>query len=111
MKQDNKLTKKALADIAALNITEKDILLVCPVDLSFEGKYIAGYAFLTDTKLGITTRAITEKHVEIFRGVKFQDDLTDEEFQDYETKLYDLKNLNKIHLEHYIGTNVLHIQL
>lgn len=107
MKQDNKLTKKALADIAALNITEKDILLVCPVDLSFEGKYIAGYAFLTDTKLGITTREITEKHVEIFRGVKFQDDLTDEEFQDYETKLYDLKNLNKIHLEHYIGTNVL----
>lgn len=107
MKQDNKLTRKALADIEALNITEKDILLVCPVDLSFEGKYIAGYAFLTDKKLGITTREITEKHVEIFRGVKYQEDLTDEEFQDYETKLYDLNNLKSIHLEHYIGTNVL----
>ena len=107
MKQDNKLTRKALADIEALNITEKDILLVCPVDLSFEGKYIAGYAFLTDKKLGITTREITEKHVEIFRGVKYQEDLTDEEFQDYETKLYDLNDLKSIHLEHYIGTNVL----
>lgn len=107
MKQDNKLTRKTLADIEALNITEKDILLVCPVDLSFEGKYIAGYAFLTDKKLGITTREITEKHVEIFRGVKYQEDLTDEEFQDYETKLYDLNDLKSIHLEHYIGTNVL----
>ena len=107
MKQDYKLTKKALADIATSQVTEKDILLVCPVDLSFEGKYLAGYAFLTGDRLGICTREISENHVEVFRGVKYQEDLTDEEFRDYETKMYDLDKLKSIHLEHYIGTNVL----
>ena len=107
MKQDYKLTKKALSAIATYNVHEKDILLVCPVDLSFEGKYIAGYAFLTKKRLGICTREVSEKYVEIFRGAKYQDDLSDEEFFEYETKMYYLDKLNSVHLEHYIGTNVL----
>ena len=108
MKQENKMTKRVLGQLKTYNIKEDDILLHSPIDLSFEGEYIRGYAFITKDKLGICTMTLPKDSIKYFKGVKRDDDLSDEEFRDYDVKLYDIKGIEHIRLDSYIGTNVLY---
>ena len=108
MKQENKMTGRLLSQLKAYDIEEKDILLHSPIDLSFDGKYIRGYAFITHDRLGICTMDLPETGIKYFRNAGKDDDLTDEEFRDYDIKLYDINKLEHIRLESYIGTNILY---
>ncbi len=107
-KQELKITSKALSSIKAFDIDEKDIKLFSPIDLSFEGNYIKGYIFLTEDKLGVCTMELPADYVVFFNGIKAdkKEAFRDEEPGEYETVLYDKDKLQHIHLDHYIGTNV-----
>lgn len=102
------MTKRVLGQLKTYNIEEADILLHSPIDLSFDGDYIRGYAFVTKDKLGICTMSLPADNVKYFKGVKRDDDLSDEEFRDYDIRFYDIDKLAHIHLDSYIGTNVLY---
>ena len=53
--KENKLTKKALKQLAEYDIKESDVLSVCPLDLSFGSNYLTGYIFLTKKNVGLCT--------------------------------------------------------
>ena len=67
MKQENKMTKRVLGQLKTYNIKEDDILLHSPIDLSFEGEYIRGYAFITKDKLGICTMTLPKDSIKYFK--------------------------------------------
>ena len=111
------MTSKALSSIGAFDIHEKDIILYSSIDLSSEGdsegKYIKGYVFLTEKKLGICTMELPDDYIMYFSGVKTdlkrdtkKYEFRDEEPGEYSVKLYDLDKLQHVHLDHYIGTNI-----
>lgn len=115
MKQDSKISKKALDSLRGYNIEEKDILLFSPIDLSYEGKYIMGYIFLTKDYLGKCEMKLPEDYINIFNGIKISDtkkrgrldyNINDEPGE-YEVTLYELRELLHIRLDHFIGTNLL----
>lgn len=107
-KQELKITSKALRSIKAFGIDEKDIKFFSPIDLSFDGDYIKGYVFLTEEKLGVCTMELPDDYVVFFNGIKAdkKEAFRDEEPGEYEVVLYDKDKLLHIHLDHYIGTNV-----
>lgn len=108
-KEVSKMTSKAFSSIEAFDIHEKDILLYCPIDLSFDGTssggYIKGYVFLTDKKLGVCTMELPTDYVVSFSGIK--DVVSVEELGEYEVTLYDLDKMAHVRLDHYIGTNII----
>ncbi|SNU07950.1 ATP-binding cassette, subfamily B [Lachnospiraceae bacterium] len=101
-----KMTKDALEQMKAYDIKEKDILLLSPIDLSFEGEYIKGYIFLTSNRVGVCTMALPDNYIYCFKGIKTGEDLQIES-QDYTVTLYDISKLEHIRLDQYIGTNEL----
>ncbi|SEV88593.1 ATP-binding cassette, subfamily B [Ruminococcaceae bacterium KH2T8] len=102
-----KLTTKALNRLQDLNISENDILLSSPIDLSFDGNYIKGYIAVTKDKLGVLTMTLPAGTINYFRGADRDDDLVDEEPGDYEIAVYELDKLAHIRLDSFIGSNVL----
>ncbi len=102
-----KLTTKALNRLQDLNISENDILLSSPIDLSFDGNYIKGYIAVTKDKLGVLTMTLPAGTINYFRGADRDDDLIDEEPGDYEIAVYELDKLAHIRLDSFIGSNVL----
>ena len=102
-----KLTTKALNRLQDLNISENDILLSSPIDLSFDGNYIKGYIAVTKDKLGVLTMTLPAGTINYFRGADRGDDLIDEEPGDYEIAVYELDKLAHIRLDSFIGSNVL----
>ena len=102
------MTSKALSSIWAFDIRKKDILAFSPIDLSFDGSsgggYIKGYIFLTKKKLGVCTMELPSDYVVTFNGIK--DGLNMDEPGEYEITFYDLEKLAHVHLDHYIGTNI-----
>jgi ABC-type multidrug transport system, ATPase and permease components len=107
-KEVSKMTSKALSSIEAFDIHEKDILLYSPIDLSFDttasGGYIKGYVFFTDKQLGVLTMELPSDYVVTFNGIK--DGINVDEPGEYECTLYDMSDIAHIHLDHYIGTNI-----
>ena len=102
--KENKLTKKALKQLAEYDIKESDVLSVCPLDLSFGSNYLTGYIFLTKKNVGLCTIETPLEYIHYFRGAKIQDTASDEELGDYEIKLYDIEKLAHIHLERGVGS-------
>ena len=105
-KNSDKINKYVLDRLKENGIKSEDILLACPVDLSDQGEYITGYAFLTEDRIGTCTGRLPDGYVQYFKGVKYQD-LPDEDIRDYEVNVYEISMLSHIHLEHFIGTNIL----
>ena len=108
MKEETKLTKRALESLKAYHIEEKDILLSSPIDLSFEGRYINGYIVLTKDRIFVCTMELPEKSVTVFRSVKdvaIGYEFPEEAIYEYDVTEYELKELEHIHIERYIGTN------
>ena len=58
--KDNKLTPNIINKIKNYKISEKDVLSVCPVDISAEGEYILGYVYLTKQYLGVCESKVPE---------------------------------------------------
>ncbi len=105
--KENKLTKNILKTLSEYKINEKDILSVCPADLSFDGEYILGYVFLTDKYIGVCKSDIPTGYVHFFRGTKVHKKIEAEDLADYEVKLFDLQKLEHIHTERMIGAVLL----
>ena len=113
MKTETKLSKNALESLKAYHIEEKDVLLNSPIDLSFEGRYINGYIVLTKDRVFVCTMELPEKSVTVFRSVKdvaIGYEFPEEAIYEYDVTEYELKELEHIHIERYIGTNDLFAQ-
>ena len=102
--KDNKLTPNIISKIKNYRISEKDVLSVCPADISANGEYILGYVFLTKEYLGVCESKVPSNYTHYFRGTKVHTDKEDDEFAEYEVKLFDLKKIEHVHVERAIGT-------
>lgn len=110
MKDETKLTKRALESLKAYHIEEKDILLSSPVDLSFEGYYINGFVVLTKDRLFVCTVELPEDKVTVFKSVKDATigyELPTEAVLEYEVTEYDLKKLAHVRIDGYVCSNEL----
>ncbi len=105
--KDNKLSKNILKMLSEKKIEEKDILSVCPIDLSFEGEYILGYVFLTDTNLGVLKSDVPEGYKHFFRGTKVHKKIEEEDLAEYEVTLFELSKMKHLHTERLIGAVLL----
>ena len=104
--KENKLSNKALKQLKEFNITEADVLAVCPVDLSLGSDYLSGYMFLTGSYVGLATIETPADYLHYFRGIKNQPPFTDEDLGDYEVKMYELTKLAHVHLDRGVGSIV-----
>ena len=102
--KDNKLTPNIINKIKNYKISEKDVLSVCPVDISAEGEYILGYVFLTKQYLGVCESKVPENYTHYFRGTKVHTKKEEEDFAEYEIKLFDLSKIEHVNVERAIGT-------
>lgn len=93
--------------LAAEQITEQDILAYSPVDLSFDCEYVYGYLFMTAAHLGIVMSAPIDSHVIYMKGTQKKDDISYEETATYTYRLFDLKQVQKLHREHMVATNLI----
>ena len=88
-------------------VEREGILLESPVDLSFDGEYISGYIFMTKDRVGVMRTALPKDYVYYFRGVEKDADEPQDEFGIYDIKFFDIDKLKHIHIEHFIGTNIM----
>ena len=107
MKQDSKISKQALMQLKDYGVEREGILLESPVDLSFDGEYISGYIFMTKERVGVMRTALPKDYVYYFRGVEKDADEPQDEFGIYDIKFFDIDKLKHIHIEHFIGTNIM----
>ena len=105
--KENKLTKNIIKQISEYRINEKDILSVCPTDLSFEGEYILGYVFLTDKYIGVCKSDIPTGYTHFFRGTKVHKKVEEEDLAEYEVTLFDLAKTEHLRIERMIGAVLL----
>ena len=105
--KENKLTKNIIKQISEYGISEKDILSVCPADLSFEGEYILGYVFLTDKYIGVCKSDIPTGYTHFFRGTKVHKKVEEEDLAEYEVTLFDLAKTEHLRIERMIGAVLL----
>ena len=103
---ESKLTSKVLTTLKDHDIDEKDILLVSPADLSFDGNYIKGYVIVTREKTAVLTMELPSSAVQIFNGAD-KGELTSDEPGEYDVALYDNGKISRLSLDPYIGSNVL----
>ena len=103
--KENKLPSRVLALLKPQGIGKKDILDVCPVDLSFSCEYISGYLFLTKDVLGVAVSEPIGNRVRYFRGTKTKDMDYTEDTLEYACKLYPLAETGKMEIERLIATN------
>ena len=104
--KDNQLPSRVLQQLKREGIGKKDILDVCPTDLSFGGEYISGYLFLTGEMLGIVTSEPIGNRVRYFRGTKTKDMDYGEDTLEYACRLLPLSETAHMKIERQIATNV-----
>lgn len=103
--KENKLPSRVLTLLKPQGIGKKDILDVCPVDLSFSCEYISGYLFLTKDTLGVVTSEPIGSRVRYFRGTKTKDMDYTEDTLEYACKLFPLAEAGKMEIERQVATN------
>ena len=88
-------------------ITDKDILIHSPIDLSIEGNYIKGHVVVTNDKVAVLTMELPANTVHLFRNADTGNGLIDDEPGEYDVEIYDIDKLAHIRLDVYVGSNVL----
>ncbi|MCQ2505029.1 MAG: ABC transporter ATP-binding protein/permease [Saccharofermentans sp.] len=104
---DLTLTQKALRTLKDSHIGENDIILVSPVDLSSDGKYIKGYLAVTSDKVAVLSMELPDSTVHLFRNSRPGDEYIDEEPGEYEVSVYELKDTAHYRIDSFVGSNVL----
>ncbi len=92
------------------NVSEEEILLASPIDLSDDGRYISGYVFVLKDKVGVSTRELPKEYVYYFKGTEKYMQPGDDRYAeegDFTTVYYDIDKLEHIHVDTYIGANEL----
>lgn len=102
----NQLPDRVFELLKPQGIGKKDILDVCPTDLSFESEYISGYLFLTAEMLGIVTSDPIGGRVRYFRGTKTKDMDYGEDTLTYRCRLIPLEETAHMRLVRQVATNV-----
>ena len=105
--KDSRLTKKVLDKLKDQKITDKDILIHSPIDLSFDGNYIKGCVVVTNDKVAVLTMELPTDTVHLFRNADTGNGLIDDEPGEYDVEIYDIDKLAHIRLDVYVGSNVL----
>lgn len=103
--KENQLPSRVLAMLKLQGIGKKDILDVCPMDLSFSCEYISGYLFLTKDTLGIVTSEPIGDRVRYFRGTKTKDMDYSEDTLEYAYKLLPFSDTGDMEIERQVATN------
>lgn len=103
--KENQLPGRVLKLIKPHGIGKKDILDVCPMDLSFDCEYISGYLFLTNKVLGIVTSEPIGKRVRYFRGTKTKDMEYGEDTLEYAFRYILLEETAHMKIERQVATN------
>ena len=102
----NQLPDRVFELLKPQGIGKKDILDVCPTDLSFESEYISGYLFLTAEMLGIVTSDPIGGRVRYFRGTKTKDMDYGEDTLTYRCRLIPLEETAHMRLVRQVATNL-----
>lgn len=105
--QDSRLTKKVLDKFKDFHISDKEVLIHSPIDLSHDGNYIKGFIIVTNDKVGVLTMELPKETIHLFRNANIGDDLIEDEPGEYEVKIYDIDKLAHIRLDVYVGSNIL----
>lgn len=105
--QDSRLTKKVLDKLKDIHISDKEVLIHSPIDLSHDGNYIKGFIIVTNDKVGVLTMELPKETIHLFRNANIGDDLIEDEPGEYEVKIYDIDKLAHIRLDVYVGSNIL----
>lgn len=105
--QDSRLTKKVLDKLKDFHISDKEVLIHSPIDLSHDGNYIKGFIIVTNDKVGVLTMELPNETIHLFRNANIGDDLIEDEPGEYEVKIYDIDKLAHIRLDVYVGSNIL----
>lgn len=105
--QDSRLTKKVLDKLKDFHISDKEVLIHSPIDLSHDGNYIKGFIIVTNDKVGVLTMELPKETIHLFRNANIGDDLIEDEPGEYEVKIYDIDKLAHIRLDVYVGSNIL----
>lgn len=105
--QDSRLTKKVLDKLKDFHISDKEVLIQSPIDLSHDGNYIKGFIIVTNDKVGVLTMELPKETIHLFRNANIGDDLIEDEPGEYEVKIYDIDKLAHIRLDVYVGSNIL----
>lgn len=106
----NQLPDRVLVMLRDYGIEKKDILDVCPVDLSFDSEYISGYLFLTVSVLGVVTSEPIGNRTRYFRGTKTQDMIYGEDTLEYAFRLLPLEETAHMRVERQIATNLVTVE-
>lgn len=106
----NQLPSRVLAKLRPLGIEEKDLLDVCPTDLSFYSEYISGYLFLTADILGVVTSEPIGNRTRYFRGTKSQDMEYGEDTLEYEIRLLPVEETAHMRVERQLATNLVTVE-
>lgn len=105
----NQLPSRVMSLLRPKGIEKSDILDVCPVDLSFDCKYISGYLFLTAGELGIVTSEPIGSRTRYFRGTRTQDMQYGEDTLEYEIQMLPLTETAHMRVERQLATNLVTI--
>lgn len=103
------LPKNVLKALEPMKISEKDILGVCPIDLSTDSTYTDGYFFVCEKYVGVATWPFEEDRVRYFRSVKVPENLYRETLLEPDVRLYEIKDITGIHIERQVASNIVTI--
>ncbi len=103
--KENQLPSRVLELLKPHGIGKKDVLDVCPMDLSDSCEYISGYLFLTGDVLGVVTSEPIGSRVRYFRGTKTKDMEYGEDTLQYAVHLFPLEETDRMEIERMVATN------
>lgn len=106
----NQLPSRVLTKLRPMGIEKKDILDVCPTDLSFASEYISGYLFLTADTLGVVTSEPIGNRTRYFRGTKSQDMEYGEDTLEYGIRLLPVGETAHMRVERQLATNLVTVE-
>ena len=105
--KDSRLTRKVLDKLREYEISEKDVLIHSPVDLSLDGNYIKGFIAVTEDKVVVLEADLPGDTVHLFRNAENPEMTPEEDLCEYDIRIFDEDKLAHIRLDVYVGSNVL----
>lgn len=106
----NQLPSRVMTKLRPMGIETKDILDVCPTDLSFASEYISGYLFLTADTLGIVISEPIGNRTRYFRGTNPRDMAYGEDTLEYGIRLLPVEETAHMRVERQLATNLVTVE-
>lgn len=108
---ENVIPQIVLDDLKSKDVTKKDLIATCPIDLSFDCEYIKGFLLLTKEYLVVVKSDPIDNMVHNFRGVKEQKKtVVDDYMLRYDYQLLPVSEITRIHIERMLATNIIYVE-